>query len=126
MSSRALVSKEDRVMDGGIADAGGIPANQVGQEINFSGSNRGPGDELRDELRSRREQMTQEAATKLEGALEHIKSLATNMLTEIEAFMTTSEEVIFDYETVLVSQQSEAQRLASVEPDVAGGTQSFF
>lgn len=94
-----------------------------GGDFQQDGSQR---DQLREELRAQRESLTREVAEKLEATLERIKSMSQTMLTEIETFMTTSEHVIHDYETVLASQQSEAERLTSMEPDVAGATERFL
>ena len=98
----------------------------AGKDQAERGSSTETEDALRQQLRREREMRVKSVAHKLEASLEVIKGIAKTMLTEVDAYMKTSEQVQYEYDKVHAIQHVEAQHLTSVESDVTGATGQFF
>jgi hypothetical protein len=80
----------------------------------------------RAQLRAKRESCMADLKRQLEASLDDMKEISKRLLTEIGTHVKVTHNVIYDYESVLETQQKEATRLEEVSKTVNCATNPFL
>ena len=83
-------------------------------------------DARRAELRAQRDTFMTDLKRQLEVSMDDMRDTAKRLLTEIGAHVNVTHNVIYDYQSVLETQQKEAARLEEVSKTVNSATNPFL
>lgn len=83
-------------------------------------------DARRAELRAQSDAFMADLRRQLEASIDDMRDTAKRLLAEIEAHVNVTHNVIYDYQSVLVTQQKEAVRLEEVSKTVNSATNPFL